>query len=562
MIDSWRAWGGKAEARRKLASQCLIKGYTQYSGIGCVFVREVDQLDRIGVPNAAQDHQPRAFRFWIPHIDLLWVAIVLLFVFVLVNTQTITPHDFWWHLKAGQLAVEAGQIPAIDLFSFTVPGKAYDNYAAFWVADSFLFMLYRWGGPPLVIFGHGAAITAAYALLLVVCKQASGSWRVAALATLFAVALGFPNWNVRPQGFAYLLAALLLWAFYAGACRPPRWRLALVPVTMLLWSNIHGSWSLGVVVLLAWYAGELWRSIRESGSIRAGLKGSLSQGFVVALGLMAVLVNPRGPRIVSYVVAMARDPASQTLGTEWVAPTFSQSVGAIFLVGLLLIAVLLAVSPQRPNLYQILIFLTFAFLGLRMIRGIIWFGFMMAPIVAEHLRAVLPDWVRSSRPMEGHRSSRPQLVTNYGLLLAMLLAGILSLPWLKGLLSLPPYRQGFLSPDTPVAAVDFLLHARPPGELFHEQGFGSYLIWAAYPAYRVFVDPRLELYPLATWKDYFDISAAAAGWQVKLDAYGVRTLLLSPGWQPALVRAAGASPEWQRVYADDTTVVFVRTNAE
>lgn len=519
-------------------------------------------MNRIGVPVTAQGRQPRTFRPWVPGIDLLWAAIVLLFVFMVVNTQTIIPHDFWWHLKAGQTIVASGQIPVTDVFSFIVPGKAYDNYAAYWIAESAMFLLYLWGGLPLVIFGHGVAITAAYALLMAVCKRACGSWRVAALATLFAVALGFPNWNIRPQGFAYLLAALLLWALDAGAPRQDNRKLLFVPVIMLLWGNIHGSWTLGVMVLLAWYAGELWRSIRLNRSVRAGLRGSLRQGSVVALGLLALLANPRGPGIVSYALTITRNPAVQTFVVEWVAPTWGEPLGTIFLVGLLLTAVLLAVSPRRPSLYQVLIFLIFAVVGLKMIRGIIWFGFMMAPIVAEHLGALLPDWVRGRRPADARRTTWPKMAVNTTLLLAMMLAGTLSLPWFKGVLPLPPYRQGFTSPDTPVAAVAYLLEAQPPGQLFNEQRFGSYLIWAAYPAYRVFVDPRIELYTVAIWQDYLDISAAKVGWQEKLEAYGVRTLLLSPKSQPDLVRAAGASPEWRQIYTDEAAVIFVRVGAE
>lgn len=516
---------------------------------------------------------------------MLWAAVVLLFVFVLVNTQTILPHDFWWHLKAGQIIAETGRIPATDAFSFTVRGAAYDNYAAFWLAESALYLMHRWGGPALVIFGHGLAVTAAYALLLVICRRAGGSWPVAALAVLYAAALGFPNWNVRPQGFAYPLAALLLWALDAGTARPAGRKLLLAPLVMLLWANTHGSWTLGAVVLLAWYADQLWRAFccnaaiaddeaehpeRSRGGPPGAVEGAqrpspgttLRQGLIVASSLAAVLVNPRGVGIVRYVVAMARDPVSQTYGREWVAPTFDQTLGAIFLVGLLLTAALLAVSPRRSSLYQAAVFVAFAALALQMIRGIAWFGFAMAPVVAQHLAATLPGRLFGPRPAGASRPRGLRAALHGGLLAAILLAAALSTPWLKGLLPLPAHRQGFVSPDTPVAAVDFLLREQLPRRVFNEQGFGSYLIWAASPPYQVFLDPRLELYTIPIVEDYLGISAAAAGWQEKLDAYGVRTLLLGSEHQPELVRAARASPDWQQIYTDATAVIFVHTTAE
>ena len=54
------------------------------------------------------------------------------------------------------------------------------------------------------------------------------------------------------------------------------------------------------------------------------------------------------------------------------------------------------------------------------------------------------------------------------------------------------------------------------GRLFNEMGYGSYLDWALYPGTQVFVDPRVELYPLAIWQDYLAIR----------DAHGYNELLI------------------------------------
>ncbi|MCU0612305.1 MAG: glycosyltransferase family 4 protein, partial [Candidatus Eisenbacteria bacterium] len=83
----------------------------------------------------------------------------------------------------------------------------------------------------------------------------------------------------------------------------------------------------------------------------------------------------------------------------------------------------------------------------------------------------------------------------------LVVVAVLSTPWLKHAAPWAVHRQGFVSSATPVAAVEFLLDERPPAPLFNENGFGSYLIWAASPAYKVFSDPRLELYDLQLWQE-------------------------------------------------------------
>jgi hypothetical protein len=87
-------------------------------------------------------------------------------------------------------------------------------------------------------------------------------------------------------------------------------------------------------------------------------------------------------------------------------------------------------------------------------------------------------------------------------------------------------------------------------------GFGSYLIWAAQPDYRVFVDPRIELYPRQIWEDYIIITNALPGWEEYLERYGVRTLMLSPVDQVKLIEAVEASGAWRQVYRDQAAVIY------
>ena len=91
-------------------------------------------------------------------------------------------------------------------------------------------------------------------------------------------------------------------------------------------------------------------------------------------------------------------------------------------------------------------------------------------------------------------------------------------------------------------------------------GFGSYLIWAAYPDYQVFVDPRIELFPFEIWEDYIALSNALPGWEERAGTYGIRTLLLNPDRQALLVAAAEASQNWILAYEDQSAVIFSKVD--
>jgi hypothetical protein len=59
-----------------------------------------------------------------------------------------------------------------------------------------------------------------------------------------------------------------------------------------------------------------------------------------------------------------------------------------------------------------------------------------------------------------------------------------------------------IAKGTPVEATRALQELpQRPQRLFHAMSYGSYLIWAA-PEQKVFIDPRIELYPFEQWRDY------------------------------------------------------------
>jgi hypothetical protein len=544
----------------------------------------------------AWGHRPARWPVSVAH---LWPLTVLLGIFAFLNTHPIRPHDFWWHMAVGREILATGHIPTVDTFSFTAAGTPYPSYAAFWLPEVVLYGLYTLGGPALVVFVHSLTVTTAYGLTLALAWRISGSPRIAAAVTLFAAALGINDWNVRPQAFTFFLAPLFLWAIHeirrsAGfslqtCIRGPnlRW-LAVFPLGMAFWANCHGSFPLGLLIVGLWVADEVWGAVRGGeggrGSARP-LPRIAAAASALALAAAASLLNPRGPGALSYLAGMSVHPVIQGMVPEWAPPTFSTLTGALFLTGLLATAALLALSPLRPEPLELLLFLAFGALGLRTVRGAIWFGLTLAPVWAAHLSAVFGTSLRSvpdhERPFvvshEAKRSGVPKAQNGTPLrsvpdsereckgdlpatLLAVLLTvgALVTLPWFKERLPLPPAKAGLISAETPVAATEFLLRERLPGPLFHAMPFGSYLVWAAQPEYPVFVDSRIELYPVEVWLDYLHISAAGCGWEERLARYGVRTLMLSPQEQPALVAAARASPRWRQVYEDTAAILFVR----
>jgi len=140
-------------------------------------------------------------------------------------------------------------------------------------------------------------------------------------------------------------------------------------------------------------------------------------------------------------------------------------------------------------------------------------------------------------------------------------------PAFKPSLGLPqPYKKLFadlpgapelFSADTPVAATEYL-RTHPGGRLFNEMGYGSYLDWALYPTMQVFVDPRIELYPLDLWQDYLAIGDARDYNALLVGKYNVTRVLLDSKLQPRLAAALAADGGWEREYADQRAEIYRR----
>jgi hypothetical protein len=343
--------------------------------------------------------------------------------------------------------------------------------------------------------------------------------------------------------------------------RLKRWFI-IFPAVMLVWVNSHGSFLIGLVLLVMWLLGEVIRILwaRFSGARpmegdSVGTPGSLWPPVIaLILTMLAAMVNPRGIGVFNYLMTLMGDPLVRNLVPEWAAPSFSSPGGIQFYIGLLLTTLILAYSPRRPDSFQAISLLGFSVLALKTMRGIIWYGLILAPVLSDHV-AALSSQVRRSKRASGSSGGLPAV--NLVFVAFLLFIAVISLPWFKHVLRFPAAKTGLISAETPIDATQFLLDERPAPPVFHAFSFGSYLIWAAQPDYRVFAD-WLEPYPPEIWQDYLLISNAGAGWEKRLDHYGVRTLMLSPAEQPALVDTVRARLDWQEVYQDPQAVVFVR----
>jgi hypothetical protein len=143
---------------------------------------------------------------------MLWAAGIITVIFTYVNMSQITPNDFWWHMAVGRDIVINGQIPAMDVYSYTMAGQPYLSYQMFWLMDIWLYGWFSLGGAELILFIQSLIITATYLIVFTLCWQNSHKWGIASFCLLFSILLGIYAWSVRPQDIHVRHICLPAWS--------------------------------------------------------------------------------------------------------------------------------------------------------------------------------------------------------------------------------------------------------------------------------------------------------------------------------------------------------------
>ncbi len=466
----------------------------------------------------------------IPTIDGLWALIAVIAPVAGAFASRIMAIDLAYQIRAGGVMLDTHRILDVDTFTYTVHGLPWLNQQ--WGSEVLLALIYRAGGWTGIALARGLLLGVTMFLVYRSCRR-STTPRTAALLTLAGSLVGIEILPaLRPQQLGFVLFAATLWAVTTRHASPRRvW---LVPVFMVLWANLHGSFPLGIVLL-----GLAWLEDRRSAPLAAP-----RLLVVTGVAAAATFLDPWGPRVWSYVVELSTDPVVAGHISEWGPPSVHTPTGLLFFLSLFAVALLLARAPRPVAWLPLLTLGLFAGLGLLAIRGVVWWA-MVAPVVVAGL---LPG------PQARREASRPPLH-------AMLAIGLVGL-----LVGAVPFGRGT---DTVTGGPAVLTYAperlvaaargvAPPGtHIFVSQLFASWTEFSA-PGSLVAVDSRIEIFPESVWDDYYLVSAGREGWAEVLDRSDVRVLILERDQAEGLLQVIGRHPEWRRIVEDGAGAVYVR----
>jgi hypothetical protein len=472
--------------------------------------------------------------------------------------------DTGWHIRTGEWIVANHWVPARDIFSYSKAGDPW--FAWEWGSDVLMAWLNAAGGLRVVALCALALISTIFALVFVVSRRKANPL-VAVVVTMLAAAASSIHWLARPHLFTLLFLVL----FYAALeqVREGRDRLwgvpylAILPVATVIWTNLHGGFFVGVVIIGVYGASEVLRALVASETQRPdALRQARRYLVCAAAALAASLINPYFYHLHAHMLQYLGDPFNSEHIVEFLSPNFHGIQAIFFEVMLALGAGAACWNLARGHFTEPLLLVAMGHAALLAARNIPLFMILAAPIVCAAIQEcldALPGWnvagwlrqVVARFNRLAAETATTEAIGRWHLVSIGAMAVVAALIYAPH----PPKRfRAEFDPKSYPAGALALLRQDPAARIFTHDEWGDYLIWKLYPGHKVFVDGRSDFYGDDFEYKYLDVMNVKYGWEKTLGRFGVNTILLPP--TTPLAGALKESSHWRVVYDDGIALVF------
>lgn len=463
----------------------------------------------------------------------LFLAVALPMLGSLIATQSTV--DLTYHLRVGAEMLDTRAIPSIDTWTFTAAGLPWLDQQ--WVAQVVFAGAERLGGWTALVLLRATLVGLTFGILVVIGRRRGLDAMTAALLSLTAFVVSAATLALRPQLLGMVCFALVLLLVTDRRAHPRR--LWLVPLVVLVWANLHGSFFLGpLVVGLAWLEDVYDRVARPNRTLAVAL-----------VSAAAACITPFGARVWSYALGLSTNRAVTASVSEWQPTSLRDVVGILFFGSALGVVVLIA-RRGRATPWPTLAWLgTFFLIGLYAQRGVAWWPLAAVAAIAGTLVVSLPGG--------SARDRSPVLIRrmNVGVAIMLVLAMVVLLPTWRPTDPATGVANGVVAHAPPGVTAALRASAKPGDRVFNPQRWGSWFEYAL-PELQVAVDSRIELFPAEVWDSYRRVLAGVDGWQAQLEAWDVAFVVLDAPDEATQARFERSG--WAVFHADTDGVVLVR----
>lgn len=507
-------------------------------------------MSSLALPHAADSARPRRaglVSFFARHGSdvLLGLALAALGTVLLAYLPSAFSVDSWLALVGGRELWQSG-LPHHETLTSLAQGAAWIDQQ--WLAQLSTYGLFRLGGLALVGFANVALMVAGVGGAVAAARRLGASPRAVAAAIPFCIWLVFPSREVRTQAFAIPLFVALVYLLASDSRASSRRVYWCLPM-LALWANLHGTVSLGILLVAL-------RGVTLAWERRAALLSSRRQWVrpvVLTLGApLCLLLTPYGLGALPYYRTIFLGGSIMHAVTEWQPVTASLLIAVpfFFVAGFALWS--FGRHADRTSLWERLAVIALAAGSAMVVRNVLFFALAAVVLIPRSIELQASPASPDRPPIDRRRGT-----INFGLsaaaLSVVLVAVAATFVRPAHQVEFSSQRQGVLS------AVDTATRTDPGLKVMADVRFADWLLWRD-PRLRgrIATDARFELLTASQIKSQQRLlSAVGPDW--KRGARGYRLIVLDRRYNPDA--ALGFLQEAGRrvLYNDGARVVILRS---
>jgi hypothetical protein len=479
------------------------------------------------------------------------IFITILIIVIGQGGNLLGGADTGFHIRVGEYIIDNATIPTHDIFSSAIPPVTWTPPE--WLAEVIFAVLYKPFGLTGVVVFMIFVISAIYAILFKFLRSSGVSIIVAALIAVLAAGASAIHWLARPHIFSLLL--LLIWYIVLDTYQYKNKNyLYLLPLLMLLWVNLHGSYVMGFILLIVYIAGNFLKARFKKEERQASYGRTKVFVLFFFLCLLASLLNPQGYKILFSPFEVANSEIMAHI-YEWMSPNFH--IGLIYEYMLLIMILVLGVSAKRLNIIEVMLALIFTHMSLFSARFIPLYAIIISPILGKQIDRITEDFREKGLLREFISTSENMATvdskTKWHIWSVAAMAVVIFMCFTGRI------NYHFDRNKMPVDAVEFLKKEKIEGKVFNDDVFGSYMIYAAWPEYEVFFDGR-DMYGKERTEDYLKVTGVERGWEDVLKKYDITWVIYHN--ESALSTLLLESDDWKLIHSDQVANIFVKRTSE
>lgn len=366
----------------------------------------------------------------------------------------------------------------------------------------------------------------------------------------------------KPELFSLLLFCWSVFIFFCFKITRKKLLFYFYPLIFIFWVNLHGAFLVGIVFLVLTFIGEILNKIffpRESFTSEE----LIHFGVANILSVAATLVNPYGvnylwslyPTIMSSINTSLDDKLIMAYKSIWqflidFNVYFFSVVFTVWIMTLMILSVLILstyelIKKKSCDFTFLIVSFFLYWKGMETNRASYFF-----PVCFFFTFFYLLIHRLKQKNILGKATIFSLLVFTYF---------FISISYINIRYNVDSKWFGTgLENSVPVKEVAFLKKYRPDGLIFNDYDIGGYLLWALYPDYKVFIDPRGGLYGNQFWGDYMKFTSnPLIGEDINLftKKYPFKIAIISH--QPLILSLLKEGDEWRLLYFEKNAAILI-----